>query len=334
MVGSPDKRDQTRLLLSRAQRFYALAAIDHRRTGLTHRQWSRLRTLIEQIELFDTVAHIETLAAKCRCSRSTLKRVAELGRRAGVLRCVRQRDEVGRQGPSRWDVKWDILSVWAGPLPGADPECQTSGPQPARQRSKELNPREPLASDFGPLAPAGDYLLGLNNQSLPPASPEPAAQRGAGEQLAATRSQQWRRLEEVLFSLGVDRAAEAVRIASEQGCIPDQVAQIIAYWQEHGGGTAHAAWSPAGLCWRIQHCRPQLPADRGWPRPRDAHGQHERRLAAERQQAARIEAQRRERIACEERNRKFLAEHPDYDVREHIRQTLDEMEARRHADAR
>jgi hypothetical protein len=103
-----------------------------------------------------------------------------------------------------------------------------------------------------------------------------------------------------LYAAGVDQAADAIRIAREQGLSADQVAAIVEHWRAHGGGLECAAWGPGALCWRLKNARPQLPADRGWPQPSKAFEQHrasEARRAAELREVRTRQARERERAA-------------------------------------
>ena len=277
---------QPGLALSREQRFFVLARIDPARAGnLGERQWANVRLLCEQVELATgrdgCNAHVATLAAKCRWSRRTLLRVAELGRHAGVLDWSPQYDDRGRSS-NRWWVNWDRLSSWAGPVDPGECQQRVSGVALTGTHRSDLA----LTDDSSKDLPKVDPNTNKTSSSLPV----------GGATSVGTHRGDWRRLEDFLISLGVDRAPDACRIAREQGLAVDDVRAIAAHWQAHGGGQPHAAWGVAALCWRVQHARPNLPADRGWPKPALAWEKH---LAGQRLVQQTLE--RRRELATAER---------------------------------
>lgn len=314
MAGSPNQNDQHRITLSRDERLAALAKIDPKKhpraAGLTVGEWESLRRLCEAIELahpVDGSMYVDTLASKCRWRRSNLLRVARLGRRVGVLVSSPQYDERGR-APNCWLVCWDRLAVWAGKI---DPdvgrrssdrraEATRLAPTgaPVTHHPSDDRRRSAVDVDVGLTARAvGPTLqpVGLTARSVGPT--------GALEELLIKQTSSYlpdgyrvtegaRRPEEVFnfdsveqlaYEAGVDQAAAAVRSAREQGCTPSHVAELVAHWRRHGGGEPYAAWGAAALCWRIQNARPNLPADRSWPRMSDAWQKHVERTRPQRQ---------------------------------------------------
>lgn len=263
-----------RLPLSQDARLAVLAKVDAAKLGLTARVWLSVRLLIEAIELSTTrdgaVIQLRVLATKCRVDRRTILRAADRGRRAGILSWTQERDDEGRQAANRWTVAWDRLAGLAGravDIASIDGRAadHDRGPSPTRDQFQSDSPTVTLDGNLSlwkQNCHSGTLALPLTELNLKQTSsylPETTSVGSSGE-----------RPEEVLFSLGVDQALRACGVAHDQGCGDAHIFELIAHWRLHGGGQPHAAWQPAGLYWRICHARPNVPADRGWPRPSSA----------------------------------------------------------------
>jgi hypothetical protein len=283
---------QIAIALSRDRRLEILDDVDYQRAELSAREWQNLRRLVEAIEeSTDRMGHapVPVLATKCRFSERTLYRVASCGRRAGVIVSAPAYDDQGRSA-NEWRVAWDRLSILARSTSsmGRAEDCSV----PATVTVKGV-------ADTGSHRPflAGTVLFS-SSAALAAAEELKTSSNRPGSLAQELADTEWRRLEEVLFSLGIDRAAVAIAAARSQGVTLDQLDAIVAHWVDHGGGTPDAAWGPGALCWRIQNARPQIPAERSWPPPSDAWSRRQRHNQRQAEIAAEVrarEARRRER---------------------------------------
>lgn len=120
---------QTPLLLSREQKFAALAAIPPERVGVSRTRWAQVVDLLTQIELRtgQGVCHcyVETLAAVMNrgvgVSLPTFHRVRRVAEDLELL--VRKLRHSGHhQQSNEWRIRWDRVSLLAGDAPAEAPQ--------------------------------------------------------------------------------------------------------------------------------------------------------------------------------------------------------------------
>jgi hypothetical protein len=128
-----------------------------------------------------------------------------------------------------------------------------------------------------------------NNKNLPP-SPPPATQGGDSPRSAA-----WKGVEEDLLKCGVSAAGKAVDAAIANGCRPDDVIAVVAFWR-----CSRPKWGAGALYQRILNLRPGQDQSELWPDPSEqfvASEQRTQSVKSQVAQSAKWESHRKEKAA-------------------------------------
>lgn len=140
-----------------------------------------------------------------------------------------------------------------------------------------------------------------NNKNLPP-SPPPATQGGDSPRSAA-----WKGVEEDLLECGVSAAGKAVDAAISNGCRPDDVIAVVAFWR-----CSRPKWGAGALYQRILNLRPGQDQSELWPDPSAEFVATEQRAKSTKshaEQAAKRESARKEKAVESVNFAELEAEH-------------------------
>lgn len=212
----------------------------------------------EEVEL-----SIEEIADNLMIGRTTARSVIDLAEASGLLRSRQQFND-----RKCYRIGMAAVATWSH---NTDAEQQRKAAPVAAHVERDVRPTTPPAAERH--GGAVERHGGAAERSTACRSTTPtlintllntssSIQEPSTAQPPSRLKSEWQKVEEVLFSLGVEAAATCCRFARERGCDPAHVRQLIDHW--HTIRTRFRQ-PPNVLYVRIRDARPSLPVDRGWP---------------------------------------------------------------------
>lgn len=270
---------QTRLPLSREDRFALLRAIDPASLAVDEkpvgrRTWANVVDLVMQVEFCTArdgcFAYAETLAARMAggvgVSRATFFRARSVAVAVGVVEAEHRHGRSGQQS-NAWRVRWDRVQALSksqlrltethpsqarGKTETAPSQIDTAPSQLAQK--KRATETLPLEEQRGRTrARATSVPTSERNPPLPPAR--------LASHAAASLAASWKGAGDVLIRLGMGGGRAAALAVSDAGGSPDDVERIVAFWKSNAD-----CWDVGGLYLRLMRWQPGQKPSEHWPR--------------------------------------------------------------------
>lgn len=192
-------------------------------------------------------------------NRDTARRWVRRAVELGLLTNDERRHRKGGQQTNSLAIDWEgVVSIACSP--------ERTG-QPSPERTTEAPPETGVAKSSTGVAkpphrggktttPYKEYNSSLDSfNNSPPPTP-------------ARTSSPWTVVVEEVFAAGVDRATAAVEVARQHGATPEQLRELVAWWQQHRDAFDHPE---VVLYRRLQRWSADVAIDEGWPAFRDGY---------------------------------------------------------------